>query len=65
MFFTKIPHYHLLDATEALKPILGSHYKLDTTPIFSAYLKSKENCHWVHDEGNVLSYQPEAAIKKE
>jgi len=62
MFFTKIPHYHLLDATEALKPMLGSHYKVDTTPIFSAYLKSKENCHFVKDQGTVLKYQPDSEL---
>jgi omega-3 fatty acid desaturase (delta-15 desaturase) len=66
MFFTKIPHYHLLDATEALKPILGDHYKLDETPIMTAYIKSKETCHWVPDEGTVLTYHQGAeALKKE
>lgn len=66
MFFTRIPHYHLLDATEALKPVLGHYYKVDETPILTAYIKSKESCHFVADEGNVLVYQPEAnALKAE
>jgi omega-3 fatty acid desaturase (delta-15 desaturase) len=56
MYFTRIPHYHLVEATEALKPILGDHYKLDTTPIVTAYVKSKEQCHWVDDQGAVLKY---------
>jgi len=65
-FFTKIPHYHLVDATEALKPMLGEHYKFDTTPIVTAYIKSKEACHFVADTGNVLVYHPESdAIKAE
>ena len=65
MFFTKIPHYHLLDATEALKPMLGEHYKLDTTPIVTAYVKSKEACHFVKDEGNVLRYHAQEELTQQ
>lgn len=32
--FTKIPHYHAAEATEAMKPILGEYYLNDPTPIF-------------------------------
>lgn len=64
LFFTKVPHYHLLEATEALKPILGEHYKLDETPILTAYIKSKESCHFVADKGNVLVYHAESELVK-
>jgi len=64
LFFTKIPHYHLLDATEALKPILGEHYKLDTTPIVQAYVKSKELCHYIADEGKTIMYHSPEDLKK-
>nr|BAJ94071.1 predicted protein [Hordeum vulgare subsp. vulgare] len=65
MFFTKIPHYHLLDATEALKPMLGEHYKVDETPILTAYLKSKEACHFVADKGDVVNYRAGADLQSE
>lgn len=57
MFFTKIPHYHLVEATEAVKPMLGEHYKFDTTPALAAYLRTKAECHFVPDEGAVVQYQ--------
>lgn len=34
MFFTAIPHYHLVEATEAVKPLLGKHYIFDPTHPF-------------------------------
>jgi len=112
LFFTKIPHYHLIDATEALKPVLGEHYKsvkykrnndavlffvhhrtnvlfmfslfsflvcsslmivfavvvhvfrLDTTPIFHAYLKSKDLCQFVDDQGDSLVYRSKEELGK-
>lgn len=63
LFFTRIPHYHLVEATEALKPLLGEHYRVDHTPIVQAYLRSKEMCHFVPDEGEVLTYHAEDEIK--
>ncbi|KAL8102960.1 hypothetical protein AgCh_027479 [Apium graveolens] len=34
--FSMIPHYHGLEATEAMKPILGDYYQYDGTPILKA-----------------------------
>jgi omega-3 fatty acid desaturase (delta-15 desaturase) len=65
LFFTAIPHYHLVEATEALKPILGDHYKFDPTPAWKAFVRTKDTCHFVEDEGNVLTYKAETDIKKE
>lgn len=31
--FPEIPHYHAVEATQAIIPVLGDHYKYDPTPI--------------------------------
>jgi len=59
LFFTRVPHYSLVEATEALKPLLGDHYKFDDTPVLQAYLRAKNNCHFVDDQGEVLQYHAE------
>jgi omega-6 fatty acid desaturase (delta-12 desaturase) len=50
--FSKIPHYHAQEATEALKPILGSYYKVDNTPIVPALWRSFRECLVVDDTTN-------------
>lgn len=47
IFFTSIPHYNLLKATEAIKPVLGKHYMYDDTPIPKAFWKSVQKCVFV------------------
>jgi omega-3 fatty acid desaturase (delta-15 desaturase) len=64
LFYTRIPHYHLKEATEALKPVLKEHYKFDETPFLEAYVRSKELCHFVEDEGHVLAYHSEQELAK-
>lgn len=59
LFFTGIPHYHLVDATEAIKPFLGKHYMYDPTPIWTALMKSMRECLFVADSGQVLKYEYE------
>lgn len=63
LFYTRVPHYHLLEATEALKPILGKHYKVDSTPIANAYLKSKNLCKFVDDKGDTVMYQTDEKLE--
>ncbi|KAI7744487.1 hypothetical protein M8C21_010391 [Ambrosia artemisiifolia] len=47
-----IPHYHTMEATKAIKPILGDYYKYDDTPILEVFWKEKKNCIYVEpDEG--------------
>lgn len=42
--FSKMPHYHATEATEALKPILGQYYLKDTTPVFAGkFNQTKQN----------------------
>jgi omega-3 fatty acid desaturase (delta-15 desaturase) len=57
LFFTKIPHYQLKRATEAIKPLLGAHYHRDERPILSAFLDTLKRCQFVSDNGKTVKYQ--------
>ncbi|KAI3734331.1 hypothetical protein L6452_13797 [Arctium lappa] len=47
-----IPHYHTVEATKAVKPILGDYYKYDDTPILKAFWRETKDCIYVEpDEG--------------
>ncbi|XP_076922461.1 delta(12) fatty acid desaturase DES8.11-like [Bidens hawaiensis] len=49
---SNIPHYHLPEATKAIKPILGDYYKYDDTPILKAFWRETKECIFVEpDEG--------------
>ncbi|MEM9152106.1 MAG: DUF3474 domain-containing protein [Cyanobacteria bacterium P01_F01_bin.3] len=56
--FLKIPHYHLKTATESIKPILGSHYRISKVPIWKSFVKSYFACHYVENEGSKVYYKP-------
>ncbi|XP_076890938.1 sn-2 acyl-lipid omega-3 desaturase (ferredoxin), chloroplastic-like [Bidens hawaiensis] len=62
--FPQIPHYHLIEATEAAKPVLGKYYrepKKSSSPIpfhlLGELLRSLKKDHYVSDTGDVLYYQ--------
>ncbi|WP_051050555.1 fatty acid desaturase [Pseudanabaena sp. PCC 6802] len=55
--FLNMPHYHLLTATEAIKPILGEYYRKSTEPIWKTLFKSAKTCYFVPNEGSPVYYE--------
>lgn len=63
--FPQVPHYHLKEATEAVKPILGPYYREPVKcaphgiPLHLAepLVRSFGEDHFVADEGNVVFYE--------
>ena len=62
--FPQIPHYNLVEATDAVKPVLGDYYrepkKSGWFPIhlFRNLTRSFSRDHYVEDTGDVVYYQP-------
>lgn len=55
--FLSIPHYHLLTANEAIKPILGDYYRVSRRSIIQDFLSSYVSCHFVPDTGGKVYYK--------
>lgn len=55
--FSYMPHYHMAEATEAIKPILGRHYAYDGTPFWKALWNTDSYCRFVEDGGKILWYK--------
>lgn len=48
--FPKMPHYHVVEATKAFKPILGEYYQYDHTPIYKALWNTINDCVYVEED---------------
>ncbi|CAD6249721.1 unnamed protein product [Miscanthus lutarioriparius] len=49
--FSTVPHYHAMEASKAIKPILGEYYQFDPTPIAKAtWREATRECIYVEPE---------------
>jgi omega-3 fatty acid desaturase (delta-15 desaturase) len=55
--FLSIPHYHLLTANEAIKPILGDYYRKSKGSILGDFWRSSRLCHFVPDQGTPVYHK--------
>jgi omega-3 fatty acid desaturase (delta-15 desaturase) len=54
--FLNIPHYNLLKATEAIKPVMGEYFHESQVPIWQSLWRSSAICHFVPDIGGQVYY---------
>lgn len=52
--FSNMPHYQAMEATIAVKPLLGEYYRFDDTPFYIAMWREAGECLYVEpDEGSL------------
>jgi omega-3 fatty acid desaturase (delta-15 desaturase) len=55
--FLSIPHYHLEEATEAIKPVLGDLYRKSDKSLWDAFWQAQKSCNYVANTGSKVYYQ--------
>jgi len=48
--FSTMPHYHAMEATKAIKPILGEYYQFDGMPFYKAIWREAKECLYVEPD---------------
>lgn len=51
--FSTMPHYHAMEATKAIIPILGDYYQFDGTSVFKAMYRETKECIYVDKDAEV------------
>jgi omega-3 fatty acid desaturase (delta-15 desaturase) len=66
--FPQIPHYNLIEATNAAKPVLGKYYREPdkSAPfpfhLFGVFARSLKRDHYVNDSGEIVYYQSDPQL---
>ena len=67
--FPQIPHYNLVEATEAAKPVFGEYYREPAKSpgpipfhLVAPLIRSFRNDHFVDDEGDIVTYRQDPEI---
>ncbi|CAM9242704.1 unnamed protein product [Ascophyllum nodosum] len=66
--FPQMPHYHIVEATEAVKPVLGEYFvepeKSGPIPfhLLRRFFKGAKECIYVEDEGEVVYYKSDDSV---
>lgn len=69
-FIHQMPHYHIVEATEAVKPVLGEYFvepeKSGPIPfhLIKRFFKGTEECLFVEDEGETVYYKNDKSVFK-
>lgn len=68
--FPQIPHYHLVEATDAVKPVLGEYYREPEKAsgplplhLFGPLVRSFREDRYVADHGDIVFYQKDCPSK--
>jgi omega-6 fatty acid desaturase (delta-12 desaturase) len=48
--FSTMPHYHAMEATKVIRPILGDYYQYDGTPLLKAIWREAKECVYVEPD---------------
>lgn len=68
--FPQIPHYHLVEATNAAKPVLGKYYREPKRSgpfpihLIKNLVRSMSEDHYVNDNGDIVYYQTDPELYK-
>nr|WDA53422.1 delta(12)-acyl-lipid-desaturase [Erycina pusilla] len=48
--FSTMPHYYAMEATRAIRPVLGEYYRMDRTPVAKALWREARECIYVEPD---------------
>lgn len=50
--FSTMPHYHAMEATTAIKPVLGQYYQFNSTLFYKAMWQGVKECLFVEPDSD-------------